>query len=84
MITNRQHWFHSRPTPLELKRKIEKSVVREAKDEEKKLKQVVKEMEETEKASHRAQKVNSEANLTFSTYMSTANTGGGQGKALSQ
>lgn len=61
MISNRQDWFQARPTPLKLKRKIEKSVVREAKDEEKNLNQVVKEMEETEKAAHRAQKVDSKA-----------------------
>lgn len=63
MFGSRRHRLHAHPTPPELKRKIEKSIVREEKDEERNLKHVVKEMEETERAVHKAQKVYMEPTL---------------------
>ena len=49
--------FQAQPTSPELMKKVENSIIREAKDEEKNLKHVVKDLEAVEKTARKANKV---------------------------
>jgi len=50
--------FEAHPTSPELVKKVENSLIREVKNEEKNVKHVVKDLEALEKTAHKANKVN--------------------------